>query len=393
VLVIDVDRFKAVNESLGHLVGDHVLGVLATRIKAFAGPGVLVSHFAADQYLVALVASSVDAALALAEHIRAAIAAPIEQDGYRLVLSVTIGLSHAPAHGRTPLELTRAAQAAAERGKAQGRDLVSVFDTEQLREIDDRVTLGSRLRLAVQRNELSLHFQPQFRARERRLTGFEALLRWSSPELGMVSPARFIPLAEALGLMPEIGAWVVRDACRQARAWLDEGWTGFCIAVNVSAQQLQRTGLVETVAAAIAEFRLPPHMLDIELTESSLMENVARVQGTLAELKQLGVTLSLDDFGTGYSSLAYLKNFSLDKLKIDQSFVRGLPGNPDDAAIARMIVAIGHQLRLVVSAEGVETADQADFLRDIDCDELQGYFLGRPVVADAAEGHFSNDAG
>jgi EAL domain-containing protein (putative c-di-GMP-specific phosphodiesterase class I) len=266
--------------------------------------------------------------------------------------------------------------------------VVSAFLTEQMRDIEDRMVLGGALRGAARAGELQLHYQPQFAASPHRLTGFEALLRWTNPTLGVVSPGRFIPVAESLGLMPEIGVWVLREACRQARAWLDAGRSGFNIAVNVSAQQMQRPGLVQAVADAIAEHALPAHVLDIELTESSLMENVSRVQGTLAELKALGVMLSLDDFGTGYSSLAYLKHFPLDKLKIDQSFVRGLPGNADDAAIARTIVSIGHQLRMIVSAEGVETQEQADFLREIGCDELQGYFLGRPVPTATAEGFF-----
>jgi EAL domain-containing protein (putative c-di-GMP-specific phosphodiesterase class I) len=330
-----------------------------------------------------------DEALAVAERLRATEARPIEGDGYRLLLTATIGLSLAPAHGREPIDLLRRAQAAMERGKGMGRDCVSPFLTGQVREIEDRMTLGGALRGAARAGELQLHYQPQFAASPHRLTGFEALLRWSNPTLGAVSPARFIPIAEALGLMPEIGAWVLREACRQARAWRDAGHADFIIAVNVSAQQLQRPGLVQAVADALAEHGVPPAMLDIELTESSLMENVARVQGTLAELKALGVMLSLDDFGTGYSSLAYLKHFSLDKLKIDQSFVKGLPGNGDDAAIARTIVSIGHQLRLLVSAEGVETAEQAGFLRGIGCDELQGYFLGRPVPADQAGALFT----
>ncbi len=188
--------------------------------------------------------------------------------------------------------------------------------------------------------------------------------------------------------MPEIGAWVIREACRQARLWLDAGHVDFVIAINVSAHQLQRPGLVQVVTQALAEFAIPARLLDIELTESALLENFARVQGTLADLKKLGVTLSLDDFGTGYSSLAYLKNFSLDKLKIDQSFVRGLPDNGDDGAIARAIVSIGHQLRLQVAAEGVESTEQAEFLRQIGCDELQGYLYGRPRVAAMAAAAF-----
>lgn len=289
-------------------------------------------------------------------------------------------MSHAGVHGTTSTELLRRAQAAKERGKALGGDCVSVFRTEQMQDIEDRMTLGGGLRSAARAGEFELHYQPQIDAGSGALNGFEALLRWDSPTLGAVAPARFIPVAESLGLMPEIGAWVIREACRQARHWLDASHAGFVVAVNVSAHQLHRPGLVEVVRNALADFGIPAGMLEIELTESALLENVARVQGTLADLKSLGVMLALDDFGTGYSSLAYLKNFSLDKLKIDQGFVRGLPG-ADDAAITRAIVAIGHQFRMRVSAEGVESPEQAEFLRQIGCDELQGFLYGRPSVA------------
>jgi diguanylate cyclase len=385
LLLIDLDRFKAINESMGHALADDVLRTVGERLNGFASEAVAVAHLAGDEFIVTLSGGDEPEALALAERIRCAISQPIDSSSCRLLLTCTIGISHSPAHGSTMIDLLRRAQAAMERGKLQGRDCVHLFLTEQMQDIEDRITLGGRLREAARLGELQLHYQPQFSADLSRLNGFEALLRWTNKELGPVSPGRFIPIAEALGLMPEIGVWVLREACRQARAWLDAGHSGFNIAINVSAQQLQRPGLVEAVSQAIAEFAIPADVLDIELTESSLMENVARLQGTLRDLKALGVMMSLDDFGTGYSSLAYLKHFPLDKLKIDQSFVRGLPENADDAAIARTIVSIGHQLRLLVSAEGVETQEQAEFLREIGCDELQGYFLGRPAAPESSE--------
>jgi diguanylate cyclase (GGDEF)-like protein len=386
LLMIDLDRFHAVNESLGHRRADEVLACMGTRLRAYLAPGVALAHFAGDEYVVARSGVDEAGAIAFAEELRAAIAAPLEGDGYRVQLSSTIGVALAPAHGREPLDLLRRAQFAMERGKKRGRDRVEPFRLEQMQDIEDRVLLGERLRQATANGELRLHYQPQIDAQTRRIVGFEALLRWTHPELGNVSPARFIPIGESLGLMPDIGGWVLREACRQARAWIDAGRGGFTVAVNVSPQQLQRDGLVQAVADALTEARLPPQVLEIEFTETSLMENVTRVQGELAKLKALGVTLSLDDFGTGYSSLAYLKQFSLDKLKIDQGFVRGLPANADDAAIAGMIVAIGHQLRLCVVAEGVETAEQADFLQRLGCDGLQGYHFGRPLaVEDVAQ--------
>jgi diguanylate cyclase (GGDEF)-like protein len=389
VLQVDLDGFKGINESIGHERADRVLRVVADRLRAWESDSIAVSHLAGDDFAIAVSEVDAPSVLVLAEAVRAAIAAPIEDSGFHLDLSATVGVSHADVPGMTSTELLRRAQAAKERGKDLGGDCVSVFLTEQMQGIEDRMILGGRLRAATRAGEFQLHYQPQFNAATGALEGFEALLRWNSPALGPLMPGRFIHVAESLGLMPEIGAWVIREACRQARLWLDAGHAGFVIAINVSARQLHRPGLVEVVSRALADFRIPTGMLELELTESSLLANVARVQGTLAELKALGVLLALDDFGTGYSSLAYLKHFSLDKLKIDQGFVRGLPGNDDDVAIARAIVSIGHQLRLQVAAEGVESPEQGELLRQMGCDQLQGYWYGRPSVASTAAGAFA----
>ena len=388
ILFIGLDHFQSINESMGHGIGDELLLRVAERLRAELGDAGGIARFAGDEFVVAVTGFDQASVLGLAERLRDAISKPIQGGEYQLLVTASVGISQSPDHGRTPKELLRRAEAAMTRAKRQGRDCVREFSTEQMQDIEDRLVLGSQLRAAVARGELELHYQPQHRADDRSLCGFEALLRWNNPSLGRVPPSRFVPVAEALGLMPEIGAWVLDEACRQARVWLDCGHRGFDISVNVAAQQLQRTGLVAQVRAAIERHALPKGALTIELTESSLMENVMRVQNVLAELKALGIQLSLDDFGTGYSSLAYLKQFPIDKLKIDQSFVRGLPDDGDDATIARTIVAMAHQLRLVVAAEGVETPAQALFLKDIGCDELQGYLLGRPVPATEAEAFF-----
>ena len=277
---------------------------------------------------------------------------------------------------------------AAERGKALGRDCVCPFLTRDMRSIEDRVAMGGLLRSATRAGELELYYQPQFAASDLRLTGFEALLRWNCASLGQVPPARFIPIAEALGLMPEIGNWVIRQACRQARLWLDAGHRDFTIAVNVSPQQLRRPGLAKAVADALAEFQLKGDVLEIELTESTVMDIQPRVQRELAKLRALGTTLTLDDFGTGYSSLAHLKQLTLDKVKIDQTFVRGLPESLLDGSIARAIVNMGCDLGFRVVAEGVETTAQAEFLNALGCDELQGYLLGEPAPVALAAVHF-----
>ena len=381
VLFIDLDRFHNINESMGHLIGDEALGIVAERMSAvLGGPGFL-ARFAGDEFVAMCRDLDPPQVLALADRLRAAIGLPIEGDGYRLFLTASIGISHAPEHGQSAMELLRRAEAAMTRAKRQGRDAVCEFSVGQMQELEDRLVLGGRIRDAIRLGELQLHYQPQLHTQSRVVTGLEALVRWHSPELGPVPPGRFIPIAESLGLMPELGLWVLDEACRQLRAWMDAGFGRFTVAVNFSALQLQRPDIVCQVSQSLARHGVPADRLEIELTESSLMENVERVQGRLAELKSLGVSLSLDDFGTGYSSLSYLKQFSLDKLKIDRSFVRDLPDDPNDAAIARTIIAMGHQLHMVVAAEGVETQAQAAFLSDIGCDELQGYLFARPAAA------------
>ncbi len=380
VLFIDLDRFHAINESMGHVFGDEVLHLIAAHLRAAMQGRGHIARFAGDEFVAVLADADSAQAHAVAEHLRHAVNEPIEGDGYRLRLTASIGISLAPAHGHNAMDLLRRAEAAMTRAKRQGRDAVCEFALDQMQELEDRLLLGARLREAPHRGELELHYQPLMTADEKML-GFEALLRWSNPELGRVSPARFIPIAEGLGLMSEIGHWVIEEACRQLRAWDDEGLRDFTLAVNFSAQELQRPDVIAVVRDAITRHGIEASRLEIEITESSLMEHVDRVVGVIAELKQLGVKLSLDDFGTGYSSLAYLKQFALDKIKIDRTFVRDLPQDADDAAIARTIVAIGHQLRMKVVAEGVETPGQATYLRDIGCDQLQGYLFSPPVPA------------
>ena len=388
VMFIDLDRFHGINEAIGHELGDDVLRAVGSRLESIVTDDIAVSHFASDEFVIIRRGGDRGSALRFAEEIGDLLGLAFEADGYRVFLTATIGMSCAPAHGDAALDLLRRAQMAAERGKVMGRNLVCPFLTRHMQGIEDRVVMGGLLRLAAHAGELELHYQPQFSASDLGLTGFEALLRWNSATLGQVPPARFIPIAEALGLMPEIGNWVVRQACRQARSWLDAGHRNFTIAVNVSPQQLLRPGLAQSVADALDGFHLKGDMLEIELTESSVMEVPPRVKEELKKLRALGTTLTLDDFGTGYSSLTHLKQLTLDKVKIDQTFVHGLPLNLLDASIARAIVSIGRDLGFRVVAEGVETTAQAEFLNGLGCDELQGFLLGAPVPARVAEIHF-----
>jgi diguanylate cyclase (GGDEF)-like protein/PAS domain S-box-containing protein len=388
VLMVGLDRFQVVNESVGHVIGDDALHQVGDRLRRALDAAWPIARVAGDKYAMLALGLDQPGVLALAERLRAEVARPIEGHDYRLLLTASIGISRAPEHGDTPAALLRGAEAALSLAKREGRDRVVVFSLTQRQALEERILLGSHLRDAVRRAELELYYQPQFNALDQALTGFEALLRWNSAELGRVMPTNFIPIAEALGLMPEIGVWIFDQAARQIRDWLDRGYRGFTVALNVSAQQMQHPHLVAQVDAALRRHRVPPAMLDIEMTESALMENVARIRSALAGLKALGVQLSLDDFGTGYSSLAYLKQFPIDKLKVDQSFVRELPDNASDGAIVQTIVELGHQLGMLVAAEGVETPAQAAFLAGLGCDELQGNSLGAAAPLAEAERHF-----
>ncbi len=391
VLLLGIDRFQVINEFMGHLVGDEVLRRIAARLRDSLDAGARIARFAGDEFVIALGSPHRGPVVELAERLRSVVAEPMECHDYQLMLSASVGISRSPEHGQHSQDLLCHAEAAMIRAKRRGRDGICEFSVEHMKDTEDRLLLGRNLRGAIERGELSLHYQSQHRASDHRLSGFEALLRWDNPELGALSPARFIPIAETMGMMSKIGAWVLDQACRQARTWLDAGHVDFRIAINISAQELQQSSFVKTVMAALQRHSVPANVLDIELTESSLMENVERVRIALTELKAFGIRLSLDDFGTGYSSLAYLRQFPIDKLKIDQRFVRGLPFNDDDAAIAKTIIAMGHQLRMVVAAEGVETAEQAEFLGAIGCDELQGFHLGLPVRAELAALSFEFD--
>jgi diguanylate cyclase (GGDEF)-like protein len=386
VMFMDLDRFFSINESMGHTTADRVLAAVAGRLRKIVPAAGQLSRISGDEFLAVLPDCSAADANALAGQVQGALSEPIAVDGYKIRLTVSIGIAAYPDHGGSSVDLIRRAQAALVNAKRQGRDAICVFTAEQVHDIQDRQLLGNHLRNAVERNEMVLHYQPQYEAETHRLSGFEALIRWQSPQLGLIFPSRFISVAESIGVMPELGEWVIRETCRQMRAWQEAGHDGFTVSVNVAAQQLLRPGLADLVASALAEYGLVGDRLEIELTESSAMQNVERTRGTLHALKALGVNIALDDFGTGYSSLAYLKQFAVDKLKIDKSFVRDLPDDANDAAIARTIIGVGHQLRMRVSAEGVETGRQRDFLVAIGCDELQG-FLFSPGVAAADATH------
>jgi diguanylate cyclase (GGDEF)-like protein/PAS domain S-box-containing protein len=385
VFYLDLDRFHSINETQGREVGDHVLLTTAQRLSDLIGANGRVAHVAADEFAIVLQ----DPVLAqdqveFGESMRARIEEPIHFDGRRLFVSCSIGVSCFPDNGSSPQELLRQAESAMLRAKHEGRNTVIAFANEHKQELEDRFTLGLRLGDALRNGEFLLHYQPQISGQDWRISGFEALLRWQSPEFGFLTPKRFLQVAEDLGMMDEIASFVLESACRQARAWIDAGIEDFSISINVSPTQMHRHAFVEDMRKALVRWRLPASYIGLELTESMMTGNVERVTGTMRALKALGVKLSLDDFGTGYSSLNYLRRFPINTLKIDQSFVRDISTDAGAAGVCRAIITLGHQLGMTVLAEGVENAAQVGYLRRNDCDFFQGYYFCKPISAQQA---------
>ncbi len=385
IMFIDLDRFKIINDTLGHQVGDELLREVACRLSAVIRETDFVARLGGDEFVIILpgISSPADAAM-VAGKIIARLSTPIEAEGHELHTSPSIGISIFPDDGPDGDAVMKNADLAMYHAKAAGRNNYQFFTAEMNRVTADRLDIERKLRHAIARNELALCFQPQFRADSSQPTGVEALLRWHHPTDGMIAPDRFIPVAEETGLIVEIGEWVLLTACREMKRWIDAGLKPIRIAVNVSARQLRRRDFCETVAGVLAESDLPPELLELEITESSVMENPDEAILILQSLGRMGVSLAIDDFGTGYSSLAYLKLFPIDHLKIDRSFVADIETDLNDRAIAFGTIALAHSLGLNVIAEGVETEDQLELLRSNGCDEVQGYLFSKPLNSAAA---------
>jgi diguanylate cyclase (GGDEF)-like protein/PAS domain S-box-containing protein len=382
LMFIDLDRFKYVNDTLGHGAGDELIRRVAARFKTCLRSSDVIARLGGDEFVIALldITQAEDASI-VARKILAIFASPFLLEGHEISISASIGISVYPGDGMTVEELIKHADIAMYRAKDQGRNAFMFYSDDMNVRSLEKLELESSLRRALDRQELLLHFQPQADIHSGEMVGAEVLVRWQHPELGMVPPGQFIPLAEETGLIVPIGQWVMDRAVAQNHAWHEDGLPIVKLAVNLSAQQF-RLPLVEEVSRVLARHGLPHRFLELEITESMVMNNVERVIAMLKDLSALSVPMSLDDFGTGYSSLSYLKRFPIDKLKIDQSFVRELPYNPDDVAIARAIIAMGKSLGLKVIAEGVETREQLEFLRREGCDEIQGYLFSRPLPAE-----------
>ncbi|ATE61152.1 bifunctional diguanylate cyclase/phosphodiesterase [Thauera sinica] len=384
MMYLDLDNFQHVNEGLGHDVGDRLLVGAVEYLRRCVPETDTIARLSGDEFVVLLSGGRDLAGIAaVANAIRDAFAEPLAVDGHLLTTSFSIGISVFPHDGRDFDTLLKRADTAVHSAKESGRNTFRFYTREMNADVVERMRLTGMFPGALRNREFVLHYQPQVHAATGRIVGVEALLRWQHPAEGLISPGRFIPMAEQSGHIVAIGEWVILEACRQGRAWLERGGAPLVIAVNLSALQFKRGDVLETVTAALRDSGLPPHCLELELTESILLQDVDTTMKTLHALKALGVKLSIDDFGTGYSSLAYLKRLAVDKLKIDQSFVRDMLTDADGASIVKAIIQLGHTLQLTVIAEGVETEAQLAFLGGSGCDEVQGYLFSRPVPAAA----------
>jgi diguanylate cyclase (GGDEF)-like protein len=375
VLCLDLDHFKRINDSLGHPVGDALLKEVASRLRACVGPADTVARLGGDEFAIVQFCNHCDPTVisALASHVVNAVSAPYDIDGQQFVIGVSVGISLAPDDGDNPDELLKNADLALYRAKADGRGTYRFFEAGMDARAQARRVMEQDLRLALARKEFEVHYQPIRDIASEDIVVCEALVRWRHPQRGLVAPNNFIPLAEETGLIIQLGEWVLKQACRDAVSW-----SKACVAVNLSPVQFRNTDLLATVKAALRESGLPAHRLELEITESVLLQNSEPTRNMLLELRALGVKISLDDFGTGYSSLSYLRSFPFDKIKIDRSFVSELATRTDSLAIIRAVTGLGKSLGIVTTAEGVETDAQLELLCREGCTQAQGYLISKP---------------
>ena len=383
VVFVDLDRFKFINDGLGHHVGDELLRAMAERLRSSVREGDTVARLGGDEFVLLINGQRDPDAVALVlERMLEAISQPWASPQGDFNVTCSMGVALYPDDGTNAETLLKHADQAMYRAKEKGRNNFQFFTAELNALITERVELENNLRRALERQQFSLHYQPRVDMRTRRITGAEALIRWHTSDQEATPPSRFIPVAEETGLIVPIGKWVLRAACAQNKAWQDAGLPPFVVSVNVSVRQFRQDNLVQTIAEVLRETGLEARYLEVELTESAVMHDADQFIAMLGQLNELGVQIALDDFGTGYSSLSYLKRFPVDRLKVDRSFVQDIDHDHDDATIVRTIIALGHNLGLKVVAEGVETEQQIEFLRANQCDELQGYYFGRPLPGD-----------
>ena len=386
VLFIDLDNFKSVNDTLGHAIGDELLTQFGNRLVKCVRTRDVIGRLGGDEFALILVMNECRSGAELvASKVRAALSAPFRLMGHDVMVTASIGITIHPEDTRDTTTLLRYADMAMYRAKHSGRDAACFFNAQMNIDLLARMELEAALRCAVENGEFVLNYQPKMSLADDHIVGVEALLRWQRPGYGLVGPQAFVTVLEETGLIVAVGRSVIRAACRQIALWLHSSVGPVQVAVNISARQFIAGNLAEYVREALDESGIPAHLLELELTESSLMENTEHTVGTLAQLKAMGLAITIDDFGTGYSSLAYLRRFPIDKLKIDIAFIRDITTSPDDATIALAIITLAHTLKLTVIAEGVETMEQLTYLRRHRCDQIQGYLFSRPLAAPEME--------
>jgi len=393
VMLVSLDRFKKVSDTLGHAAGDVVLAEAGSRLQACVSEGDTVARFDGEEFAMLLTQIDLPGDLAeVSAEVHEAFKEPFRLGSHEVYVATSIGISLFPFNGVDSSTILKNAGAALHRAKKQGGNNHQFYAADMNAEAVERLALENSLRRAVENNEFITHYQPVVDLVTSEIVGTEALVRWQHPDLGMLPPAKFIGLAEDTGLIVDIGDLVMRTACAQTRKWQDQGLGQLRIAVNISARHLQQPNFLERIEKILGDTRLDPAYLELELTETSIMENAESGAKLLSEIRKLGVKVAIDDFGTGYSSLSYLKRLPIDTVKLDRSFVSGTTTDPDDAALVMAIITLAHNLRLRVIAEGVETAEQLGFLRLLKCDEGQGFFFSKPVPPDVFASNMARDS-
>ncbi|RXT07120.1 EAL domain-containing protein [Ammoniphilus sp. CFH 90114] len=385
VLFLDLDRFKIINDSLGHTAGDQLLQEVSKRLLTCIREGDTVSRQGGDEFTILLANTSSTGAATVAGRIIDMISQPMVLNGHEILVTPSIGIGMFPEDGDNVENLLKNADTAMYHAKDLGKNNYQFYSSKLDQQVLERLTLENELRKALEKKEFVLHYQPLIHINSQKIIGVEALIRWQHPQLGVISPTKFIPLAEETGLIVSIGKWIIQTACAQTKAWQDKGYPPLKVSVNLSGRQFKEPDLVDTICGILKVTGLEPQYLELEITENISMNNVHLTIQTLQELKALGLKISIDDFGTGYSSLNYLKKFPIDTLKIDQSFVRDIHTDRDDAAIVKAIMAMAFSLDLNVIAEGVETQEQLLFLVKQRCPEAQGYYFNKPLTVEEME--------
>lgn len=380
VLFIDLDRFKTINDALGHPTGDLVLKEIASRFSTVLRAGDIIARLGGDEFIILLNDIADPKYVSpVAEKLLQVCVQPVKISQHEFFITASIGICVYPNDGLSLEDLQKNADMAMYKAKRAGGGVFQYYTEEMHVAAHEHMQLETALRKAITNNEFVLHYQPLLNLKDGVLIGVEALIRWNSPEFGFVSPAKFIPLAEETGLIMQIGEWVLREACRANRSWQDQGYNPIMVAVNFSARQFRHQDITQLVSDVLKDTGLEAKYLELEITETAVMDNVESAISRLNDIKQMGVEISVDDFGTGYTSISYLKRFPINVLKIDQGFIKGIPNNQNDMSITTAIIALAHSLGIKVIAEGVETTEQLQFLADHDCDIVQGYYLSRPL--------------